>query len=73
MGLERKEAMRKANERVLDSGIYARLRTVQMSEVDRQSAVAALVQAEKIADAILWLKQKIADAGHAFLKPSLRL
>ena len=64
--------MRKANERVLDSGIYARLRTVQMSEVDRQTAVAALVQAEKIVDAILWIKQKFADVGHAFLNPSLR-
>jgi hypothetical protein len=65
--------MRKSNENVLNSGIYARLRAVRMSEAERQSAVAALVQAEKITDAILWVKQKIADAGHAFLKPSLRV
>jgi hypothetical protein len=65
--------MRKANERVLDSGIYTRLKSVQMSEADRQSAVAALLQAEQIAAAILWVKEKIADVGQAFLKPSLRL
>ena len=64
--------MRKANERVLDSGIYARLNDVQMSAVDRRSARAALLKAEQVADAILWLKEKIADVGHVFLKPSLR-
>jgi len=65
--------MRKANERVLDSGIYARLRDMRMSEADRQDAVGALLTAELLVDAILWAKQKIADVGHAFLKPSLRL
>ena len=65
--------MRKANERVLDSGIYARLRNVQMSEADRKDAVSALLTAELLVDAILWAKQKVADVGHAFLKPSLRL
>ena len=64
--------MRKANERVLDSGIYKRLQSVQMSEADRRNAVAALVRAEQIAGAILWAKEKIADVGHAFLKPSLK-
>jgi len=65
--------MKKSNEKVLDSGIYARLRDVQMSEADRRDAAAALLQAERIAAAILWLKEKVANIGHAFLKPSLRL
>jgi hypothetical protein len=64
--------MRKANERVLDSGIYARLKSVQMSAADRQNAKTALLRAEQLADAVLWLKKKIADVGQAFLKPSLR-
>ena len=64
--------MRKANERVLDSGLYARLSSVQMSEADRQSAIRALTRAEQVTDAALWLKEKIADFGQAFLKPSLR-
>jgi hypothetical protein len=64
--------MRKANERPLDSGIYARLRDVQMSEADRHDAAMALRQAEQIADAFLWVKEKFADLGHSFMKPSLR-
>lgn len=44
-----------------------------MSAADREDAVSALLQAENIVDTILWVKQKFADVGHAFLKPSLRL
>ena len=64
--------MRKANERALDSGIYARLRDVQMSESDRRNAVHALAQAERIAGTFLWLKEKVSDVGNWFLKPSLK-
>ena len=64
--------MRKANERTLDSGIYARLRDVRMSDADRANAEKALRQAERIAVALVWAKQRIADFGHAFLKPSLK-
>ena len=64
--------MRKVNERVLDSGIYARLQNVRMSAADRRQAVTALLRAEQIAGAILWVKEKIAGVGHAFLKPSLK-
>lgn len=73
MGQERKVEMSKSNETVLDSRLYARLLDVQMSESERKHAVEALLQAEQIADAILWVKEKIADIGHAFLKPSLRI
>jgi hypothetical protein len=64
--------MRKANERVLDSGIYTRLKSVQMSEADRQNAVSALLKAEQVVAAFLWVKERIADLGQAFLKPSLK-
>jgi hypothetical protein len=64
--------MRKANDRPLESGIYARLRDVQMSEADRQDAVKALHQAEQIAEVFLWMKEKVVDLGHSFLKPSLK-
>ena len=64
--------MRKANQRVLNSGIYARLRDVQMSEADRQNAVKALHQAEQFAETLIWVKEKLADLGHSFLKPSLK-
>ena len=64
--------MRKANERYLDSSIYARLRDVQMSEVDRANAVKALHRAEQIAEAFKWAQEKIANIGHAFAKPSFK-
>lgn len=64
--------MRNANQKGLNSGIYARLESVQMSEADRQDAVKALHQAEQIAEVFLWVKEKFTDIGHAFMKPSLR-
>ena len=64
--------MRKSNETVYDSGIYARLRSVNMRESDRQRAVEALRQAEDIAEAIIWVQQKLASIGQVFLKPSLK-
>ena len=64
--------MRKANGKVLESGIYARLQAVQMNNADRQDAVKALHQAEQIAEVFLWAKEKISDIGHFFLKPSLK-
>ena len=65
--------MRKSNERVLDSRLYARLLDVQMSAAERQNAAEALAQAEQIVDAVVWVKEKIADIGHVFLKPSLKV
>jgi hypothetical protein len=64
--------MRKANGRHLDSGIYARIMEVQMSESDRRSSIDALRQAERMVDTFLWVREKLADIGHVFLKPSLK-
>jgi len=64
--------MRNANERLLDTGSYARLREVRMSRADRQNATTALEQAERLVGVYLWLKEKLADIGHVFLKPSLK-
>jgi hypothetical protein len=64
--------VRKSNEKGVDSGIYARVRAVQMSPSDRQHAIEALRQAEEITDAIIWVKHKLASIGHIFLKPSLK-
>ena len=64
--------MRNSNQEVRDSGIYARLRTVQMSEADRRTAAYALARAEQFAGMLLWLKEKVTDLGAWFLKPSLK-
>ena len=64
--------MRKANERVRDSGFYARIREARMSESDRQYALNTMRTAERIVDAILWVKEKTAGFGTYFLKPSMK-
>jgi len=64
--------MRKANERAVDSGIYGRLREMRMSEHDRRIAIGALRDAEQIAEAILWVTEKVTAFGGLFLKPSLK-
>jgi len=45
---------------------------VRISGVDRQNAIVALRQAERLANAYLWLTEKLAGVGHIFLKPSLK-
>jgi len=64
--------MRKVYVNGIDSAIYARLQSVQMSGADRRNAIHALARAEQIAGVIVWLKGKLAEASHAFLKPSLK-
>jgi len=43
-----------------------------MSELDRQRAINAMRDAEAIADAIVWVKEKVAALGNYFLKPGLK-
>jgi len=64
--------MRKANERVFDSGIYARLEGIRMSAPDRQRAIDNLRQAERLVGAFRWAKEKVAACGSYFLKPVLK-
>ena len=64
--------MRKANERVLNSGIYARIREARMSDSDRHNALNTLRSAELIVDTIVWATDKVAALGQYFLKPSLK-
>jgi len=64
--------VRKANERVLDSVIYARIRAARISEVDRQIAINAYRNAEHLVDLLAWVKTRVAAFGYSFLKPSLK-
>jgi hypothetical protein len=43
-----------------------------MSELDRQVAVDAMRIAEAFADAVFWVKEKVAAIGTCFLKPSVK-
>lgn len=64
--------MRKAKQTTLDSGIYARVREVQMSEAERNLAIRALHGAEQFADALAWIRDRFVALGHVFMKPSLK-
>ena len=64
--------MRETNERVVLSGIYRRIHELQITQADRQNAIRALQRAEQVADALVWIKEKLTALGGVFLKPSLK-
>jgi hypothetical protein len=64
--------MRNANEMTRDSVSYTRLQEVRMNAVDRQNAINAMEQAERIVGLYLRLKEKLGEIGQVFLKPSLK-
>ena len=53
--------MRKANCKTVNCSIYQRLAEMQLDEHDRQLAVYALRDAEAIAGAMIWVKERIAS------------
>jgi len=64
--------MRKAKQTGFKTDVYKLLENTRMTESDRLVAINALQDAEMIADAFGWLKEKFESLGHYFLKPSLR-
>ncbi len=64
--------MRKAKQKSFKSDVYKILNNTRLSESERLVAINALRDAEMIADAFGWLKEKFEVLGHYFLKPSLK-
>jgi hypothetical protein len=64
--------MRESNERFVNTGIYARIRELPISGADRDQALRAMRQAERVAEVMMAIKEKLASIGAAFLKPSLK-
>ena len=64
--------MRKANVTVTNRLLETRLAEAHMSEHERHRALSAMRDAEAIAEAILWAKEKIASIGALFLKPGFK-
>jgi hypothetical protein len=56
----------------VNTGIYARIRELPISAADRQNAIEALRQAERVAEIVVAIKEKLTSIGAAFLKPSLK-
>jgi len=70
--LKRNMMMRKVNQNAVGSDVYALIQRAGMSELDRQVAVDAMRIAEAFADAVFWVKEKVAAIGTCFLKPSVK-
>jgi len=70
--LKRNTMMRKVNQTTDGSDVYALIQRAHMSDLDRQVAIDAMRIAEAFADALLWVKEKVAAIGTCFLKPSVK-
>ena len=55
--------MRNNNCNSVNRTIYKRLAEIQLSDLDRQRATCALRDAEALADAVIWVKDRIASLG----------
>ena len=64
--------MRKVNQRSAGSDVYALIQRARMNDLNRQIAVNAVGIAEAFAEAVLWVKEKVAAIGTCFLKPSVK-
>jgi hypothetical protein len=64
--------MRKGNQNVVGSDIYALIRKAQFSDRERQIAIDAVRIGEGFANAMLWVKEKFSVLGTYFLKPSMK-
>ena len=71
-GTERERSMRKVNHEVMGQNVYQLVQRVQMTDRERQVAVGAIRIAEGFANAVLWVKEKVAAMGPWFLKPSVK-
>jgi hypothetical protein len=64
--------MNKATKNKIGSTIYERINAMNMSDAERQAALNALRDAEKIADAISWIGSKFEQLTALLHKPSLK-
>ena len=64
--------MSKVNQTNVGSDIYRRIQEVQMTQVERETALRAIRSAEAMADLVVWVKNKVTSLGAYFLKPSLK-
>ncbi len=57
----------------IGSTIYGKIQAARMSESERRVAITAMQDADAIADAILWVMNKVEDVGsRLFYKPTLK-
>ena len=64
--------MRKVKHTGFGSDVYALIQRAQMSDLERQKALEAMRMAEGFANALIWVREKVAVVGTWFLKPSVK-
>ena len=65
--------MERFKERIADTDVYARVKLLPITEIDRQVALNALRDAETIVNAFAWAWNGIKSLfGGSSMKPSLR-
>ena len=64
--------MSKSSCKEMNCIVYRRLAEIQMSAFDLQGAAHAMRDAEMIADAVIWVKERIASLGTLVLKPGFK-
>ena len=64
--------MRKANLNSHNAAIAVRLAEARMNPYDRERALHVLESAQKVADALIWARDKIATLGAYFLNPGFK-
>ena len=64
--------MRKVKHTGFGPGVYALIQKTHMSDFERQKAVEAMRMAEGFANALMWVREKVAVIGTWFLKPSVK-
>jgi hypothetical protein len=64
--------MRKVKHTGIGPDVYALIQKAQMSDFERQRAIEAMQMAEGFANALIWVREKVAAMGTWFLKPSVK-
>jgi hypothetical protein len=64
--------MRKAQCRTVNSIVYQRLAEIWLSERERRRTKHELRDAEAIADAVIWVKERVPSLGARLLKPGFK-
>jgi len=64
--------MRKGKHTGFGPEVYALIRKTHMSDLERRKAVELMRMAEGFADALIWVREKVAVIGTWFLNPSVK-
>jgi hypothetical protein len=64
--------MRKVKHTGFGPDVYALIQNAQMSDFERRRAIHAMQMAEGFANALIWVRDKVAAMGTWFLKPSVK-